>query len=88
MIILKKGEARITYLERSGGSRESDLERLFQLELHEMKDIVELILLEDQIVEQNPLRGIRRFKEAIKTGYFKGRQIERLRDTQRTVFVS
>ena len=37
-------------LERSGGSRESDLERRFQLELHEMKDIFELILLGDQIV--------------------------------------
>lgn len=81
-------KAALLTLEKSGGSRESDLERRFQLELHEMKDIFELTLLGEQIAEQNPLRGIRRFEEAIETGYFKGRQIERLRDTQRAVFVS
>ena len=81
-------KAALLTLEKSGSSRESDLERRFQLELHEMKDIFELTLLGEQIAEQNPLRGIRRFEEAIETGYFKGRQIERLRDTQRAVFVS
>tara|TARA_B100000482_G_scaffold184224_1_gene159742 strand:+ start:4040 stop:7411 length:3372 start_codon:yes stop_codon:yes gene_type:complete len=81
-------KAALMTLEKSGGSRESDLERRFQLELHDMKDIFELTLLGEQIAEQNPLRGIRRFEEAIETGYFKGRQIERLRDTQRAVFVS
>jgi hypothetical protein len=81
-------KAALMTLEKSGGSRESDLERRFQLELHDMKDIFELTLLGEQIAEKNPLRGIRRFEEAIETGYFKGRQIERLRDTQRAVFVS
>ena len=81
-------KAALLTLEKSGGSRESDLERRFQLELHEMKDIFELTLLGEQIAEQNPLRGIRRFEEAIETGYFKGRQVEQLRNTQRAVFVS
>ena len=81
-------KAALMTLEKSSGSRESDLERRFQLELHEMKDIFELTLLGEQIAEENPLRGIRRFEEAIETGYFKGRQVERLRDTQRAVFVS
>ena len=81
-------KAALLTLEKSSSSRESDLERRFQLELHEMKDIFELTLLGEQIAEQNPLRGIRRFEEAIETGYFKGRQVERLRDTQRAVFVS
>ena len=81
-------KAALMTLEKSSGSRESDLERRFQLELHDMKDIFELTLLGEQIAEENPLRGIRRFEEAIETGYFKGRQVERLRDTQRAVFVS
>ena len=81
-------KAALLTLEKSGGSRESDLERRFQLELHEMKDIFELTLLGEQIAEQNPLRGIRRFEEAIETDYFKGRQVKQLRDTQRAVFVS
>jgi len=81
-------KAALLTLEKSGGSRESDLERRFQLELHEMKDIFELTLLGEQIAEQNPLRGIRRFEEAIETGYFIGRQVEQLRNTQRAVFVS
>ena len=81
-------KAALMTLEKSSGSRESDLERRFQLELHDMKDIFELTLLGEQIAEENPLRGIRRFEEAIETGYFRGRQVERLRDTQRAVFVS
>ena len=81
-------KAALMTLEKSSDSRESDLERRFQLELHDMKDIFELTLLGEQIAEENPLRGIRRFEEAIETGYFKGRQVERLRDTQRAVFVS
>tara|TARA_B100000900_G_scaffold100448_1_gene83138 strand:- start:1815 stop:5180 length:3366 start_codon:yes stop_codon:yes gene_type:complete len=81
-------KAALMTLEKTSGSRESDLERRFQLELHDMKDIFELTLLGEQIAEENPLRGIRRFEEAIETGYFKGRQVERLRDTQRAVFVS
>lgn len=81
-------KAALLSLEKSGNSRQSDLERRFQLELHEMKDILELTLLGEQIAEDNPLRGIRRFEEAIETGYFKDREIDRLRDTQRAVFVS
>ena len=81
-------KAALLSLEKSGNSRQSDLERRFQLELHEMKDILELTLLGEQIAEANPLRGLRRFEEAIETGYFKGREIDRLRDTQKAVFVS
>ena len=81
-------KAALLSLEKSGNGRQSDLERRFQLELHKMKDIYELTLLGEQIAEDNPLRGIRRFEEAIDTGYFKGREVERLRDTQRAVFVS
>ncbi|MDB3871650.1 hypothetical protein N9318_04980 [Euryarchaeota archaeon] len=81
-------KAALLSLEKSGNSRQSDLERRFQLELHKMKDIYELTLLGEQIAEENPLRGIRRFEEAIETGYFKGREVDRLRDTQRAVFAS
>jgi uncharacterized LabA/DUF88 family protein len=81
-------KAALLSLEKSGNGRQSDLERRFQLELHKMKDIYELTLLGEQIAEENPLRGIRRFEEAIETGYFKGREVDRLRDTQRAVFAS
>jgi tetratricopeptide (TPR) repeat protein len=75
-------------LEKSGASRQSDLERRFHFELHDKKDIFELTLLGGQIAEKKPLRGIRRFEEAIETGFFDDLGIRRLRDTQRAVFVS
>ena len=81
-------KAAIKTLEKSGNGRQSDLERRFQLELHKMKDIFELTVLGGQIADENPLRGIRRFEEAIDTGYFKDKEVERLRDTQRAVFGS
>ena len=75
-------------LEKSGASRQSDLERRFHFELHDKKDIFELTLLGGQIAEKKPLRGIRRFEEAIETGFFDDLGVRRLRDTQRAVFGS
>jgi len=88
LVHVKKVKGDRGKMKRSGNSRQSDLERRFQLELHEMKDTLELTLLASQIAEDNPLRGIRKLEEAIETGYFKGREIDRLRDTQRALFVS
>ena len=80
-------KAALLSLEKTGNSRQSELERSFQREL-QVKDIYELQVVIQQIADENPLRGIRRFEEAIETGYFKGRQVDQLRDTQRAVFVS
>ena len=81
-------KAALLSLEKSGHDRQSDLERSFDRELHKMKDIYSLTLVGGQIADENPLRGIRRFEEAIKTGYFKGRDLDRLRDTKRALFGS
>jgi len=80
-------KAALLKLEKSGDSKQSELEKSFKREL-DARDIEGLQIVIEQIAEENPLRGIRRYDEAIDTGFFKGRKVERLRGIQRLAFVS
>ena len=76
--------AAIMKMSRSSQSRRSDLERRFDSEMRSKeKNTFSIVTLIEQVAEMSPIRALRMFERALKSGEFEGRERKILQNTQR-----
>jgi len=79
--------AAIMKISHSSQSRRSDLERRFDSEMRSKeKDTFSIVTVIEQIAEMSPIRALRMFERALKSGEFEGREKKILENTQRNLF--
>ena len=79
--------AAIMKLSHSSQSRRSDLERRFDSEMRSsVKDTFSIVTVIEQVAEFSPIRALRMFERALRSGEFQGREDKILRNTQRNLF--
>ena len=79
--------AAIMKMSHSSQSRRSDLERRFDTEMRSReKDTFSIVTVIEQVAEMSPIRALRMFERALKSGEFEGREEKILRNTQRNLF--
>ncbi|MFL2959183.1 MAG: hypothetical protein ACJZ5P_03935 [Candidatus Thalassarchaeaceae archaeon] len=79
--------AAIMKMSHSSQSRRSDLERRFDSEMRaRVKDTFSIVTVIEQVAEISPIRALRMFERALKSGEFEGREEKILRNTQRNLF--
>tara|TARA_Y100000991_G_scaffold105006_1_gene79152 strand:- start:2903 stop:4951 length:2049 start_codon:yes stop_codon:yes gene_type:complete len=79
--------AAIMKMSHSSQSRRSDLERRFDSEMRSKeKNTFSIVTVIEQVAEMSPIRALRMFERALKSGEFEGREKKILQNTQRNLF--
>ena len=79
--------AAIMKMSHSSQSRRSDLERRFDSEMRSKeKDTFSIVTVIEQVAEMSPIRALRMFERALRSGEFEGREKKILQNTQRNLF--
>ena len=79
--------AAIMKMSHSSQSRRSDLERRFDSEMRSKeKNTFSIVTVIEQVAEISPIRALRMFERALKSGEFEGREKKNSQNTQRNLF--